>query len=58
VASLVHRGFRCDLMWGVIRGSSLLFYTNEISTIYPRWTDFSELCADHDPKGQFTNPLS
>jgi xylitol oxidase len=34
-----------------------LFHTNEISTLYPQWTDFSELRAHHDPKGKFTNPF-
>ncbi|MBB4909790.1 D-arabinono-1,4-lactone oxidase [Actinophytocola algeriensis] len=34
-----------------------LFHTSEISTLYPRWTDFLELRAHHDPKGKFTNPF-
>jgi alditol oxidase len=34
-----------------------LFHTNEISPLYPQWTDFAELRAHHDPKGKFTNPF-
>jgi hypothetical protein len=34
-----------------------LFHTNENSTLYLQWTDFSELRAYHDPKGKFTNPF-
>ena len=30
---------------------------NQISALYPQWTDFSELRAHHDPKGKFTNPF-
>ncbi len=33
-----------------------LFHTCEISALYPRWSDFTELRAHHDPKGKFTNP--
>jgi xylitol oxidase len=33
-----------------------LFHTKEIAPLYPRWTDFAELRAHHDPTGKFTNP--
>ncbi|MGB3438306.1 MAG: D-arabinono-1,4-lactone oxidase [Actinophytocola sp.] len=32
-----------------------LFHTNEISKLYPRWPDFTELRTHHDPKAKFTN---
>jgi len=33
-----------------------LFHTNEVSALYPRWTDFAELREHHDPKDKFGNP--
>jgi xylitol oxidase len=32
-----------------------LFHTKDVAALYPRWTDFAELRAHHDPKGKFTN---
>lgn len=32
-----------------------LFHTTEISSLYPQWTEFTELRAHHDPAGKFTN---
>jgi xylitol oxidase len=32
-----------------------LFHTKHLSPRYPRWTDFTELRAHHDPKNKFTN---
>ncbi|TDV55135.1 D-arabinono-1,4-lactone oxidase [Actinophytocola oryzae] len=37
--------------WGKV------FHTHDVAPLYPRWTDFAELRAHHDPNGKFTNPF-
>jgi alditol oxidase len=37
--------------WGKI------FHTSDVAPLYPRWPDFAELRAHHDPKHKFTNPF-
>lgn len=32
-----------------------LFHTTEVGALYPRWADFLELRAHHDPAGKFAN---
>jgi xylitol oxidase len=37
--------------WGKV------FHTTDVASRYPRWADFAELRAHHDPKDKFTNPF-
>jgi xylitol oxidase len=37
--------------WGKV------FHTTDLAGRYPRWADFAELRAHHDPTGKFTNPF-
>lgn len=37
--------------WGKV------FDTGDLTARYPRWADFAELRAHHDPHGKFTNPF-